>query len=105
LGCAQRAHVKKKGELDDALAEIANTKRTTHSLIGDVLRARRYNRVLGLSIFSPWTVNEIDEESAAVFDALDELDKDAADRAKAKQEFDNVLARQRAKSGYRSYAK
>lgn len=105
MGCSQRAYVKKKGELDAALDEIAKTQRTSHSLIADTLRARRYNRVLGFSVFTPWTVNEIDEESAAVLDALENLDKDQADRAKAKQDFENVLAKRRAASGYRSYAK
>ncbi|TXH09013.1 MAG: hypothetical protein E6R03_17320 [Hyphomicrobiaceae bacterium] len=105
LGSAQGTPCKKKGELDAALGEIASAKRTSHAFIADTLRARRYNRLLGFSVFTPWTVNEIDQETADALDAIDELDKDQADFAKAKQDFENVLAKRRAASGYRSYAR
>lgn len=56
-------------------------------------------------MLTPWMVEELDEESAAAFDALDELNKQQDDKRKSKQEFEGTLANVRAKSGYRSYLK
>lgn len=104
MGSSFRACQKKKEELAAALDEIANTKRTSHDLLSSVLRARRYNRVLGFSIFTPWTVNEVDEQTADALDAIERLDREQDNRDEAKQRAENANAKARAKAGYRSYA-
>jgi hypothetical protein len=78
------------------MREVRDAKRTDHAFIADVWTARRVNAVLGFGAVTPWQIKEFDEETLAVLHELSEYEKERADQARNKQEFENKLAQVRA---------
>lgn len=100
-------HVQKK-RLDDALAGLRETGKTSHELLLRVSRARKINAVLGSAAVMPWDVGALDEEWTELLDGLYEYEEKKAEderlQAESKMQFENVLARRRAEnSSYRKY--
>jgi hypothetical protein len=67
-----------------------------HPLIGDVVRARRANRVVGFVVIAPWQVANLTEEWLAVLDGLSETQKAQESEALAKAAAERVFAKRRA---------
>lgn len=104
MGPAQRAHFKKKEELEAALDEARTNGTTSHTLIGDVWRAQRINRVVGFGMLRPWEIQELDEEWLQVFDGLFELQELREQQKAQTRAAEDAFARVRARHpSYRKY--